>query len=1177
MQYLRNKTLFSIAWILIGLNIPVFSQCTPVVTGTSTTCGIINFKLSNLNHNSPDKEGYVDYTAFSASVYKTMTYTTVTTTGNTSMQDIGAWVDWNQDLDFADAGEKVLGPSKYNNAAPYIQTLKIPGTALSGSTRLRLISDLRGPRIDSCNTNQPSGDIEDYTLIIRDTVFATASQMLSPQFISPATEKKVLCIELFSTSGFILSSLTFNTTGTSNIGAISNAKVFYSGLDPSFANIQVGTTFASPSGVFVINGAQTLQPGLNYLWLTYDVNGNAGDIIDAQLQSLVVNGASVVPALSSPPLQLVIKPAVCNYNPKRNNIWYFGLKAGLNFNNSPPTALAGSRMVTDEGCASIADKNGNLLFYTDGDTVYDKNNSPMPNGWGLGGISSGPLNGASQTALIIQQPDNDFIYYVFTVIPTEEQYKGFYYSIVDLSKNGGNGDVIVKKACLLNFALEKQTAVMHSNKRDIWILCHRSQSDAYYAYLLTPTDLKDPTVTNAGYIPTTNPSESIGIIKVSPDGKKVATSLYGNSPNTNKVELFDFNTSTGSLSNLKTLTSFTYNPYGIAFSPNNNLLYVTENAMPYNLSQFDATLSNAAFIMASKVFIAGGCPGHIELAPDGKIYVAQFGGSSLPGINSPDIAGIGCSFGSGISIAGNCHLGLPSQFIPASPPVALAAISTTICAGAIVTMSVSGGNSYLWIPSAGLSAANTATVSASPIITTTYTAIVSNTGSCPDSAFVIITINNTLVTDAGPNDTICKGQTATLNGSGGSSYLWNTGATTSFITISPSSTTSYTITSSLGNCTATDSAKVIVYAFPTVDAGLNDTICKGQTATLNGSGSSSYLWNTGATTASINVSPSTTSSYTVTTYNGICAAVDSAKVVVYATPIANAGLDETICKGQTATLNGSGGGSYLWSNGATSSSISISPSSTTSYTVTTSLGNCTATDSAKVIVYAVPIADAGFNDTICEGQITTLNGNGGSSYLWNTGETSSSISVSPSSNTSYTITAYNSICFSVDSAKVIVYALPTADAGSNTTIEMGSSTTLSANGGSSYLWSPSGGLSCITCSNPVASPQATTEYCVTVIVDTICGEVFVPTAFSPNKDGGNDSLCLYGTTCVKEIDFKIYNRWGEKIFETNNPKMCWDGIYQGQELNEGIYIYRFNATLYNDRVIIKRGNLTLIK
>src|SRR5213075_2629697 len=322
---------------------------------------------------------------------------------------------------------------------------------------------------------------------------------------------------------------------------------------------------------------------------------------------------------------------------------------------------------------------------------------------------------------------------------------------------------------------------------------------------------------------------------------------------------------------------------------------------------------------------------------------------------------------------------------------------------------------------------------------------------------------------------------------GGGTYSWSPGGqTTSSITVSPASTTTYSVTYNLGGCSNTGSGTVTVNAAPSVTVN-SQTICAGQSATLTATpstGGGTYLWAPGGqTTSSITVSPASTTTYSVTYNLGGCSNTGSGTVTVNAAPSVTVN-SQTICAGQSATLTATpstGGGTYLWApGGQTTSSITVSPASTTTYTVTYNLGGCSNTGSGAVTVNAAPTVTVN-SQTICAGQSATLTATpstGGGTYSWSPGgQTTSSITVSPASTTTYTVTYNLGGCSNTGSGTVTVNAAPTVTVNSQT-ICTGQSATLTATpsaGGGTYSWSPGGA----TTQTITVSPASTTTYTVT--------------------------------------------------------------------------------------------------
>ncbi len=332
---------------------------------------------------------------------------------------------------------------------------------------------------------------------------------------------------------------------------------------------------------------------------------------------------------------------------KEGNIWYFGDYAGLDFNSGSPVPLTNSSLITEEGSATICDKYGNLLFYTDGVTVWNRNHNVMSNGTGLLGHSS-----STQSGVIVPKPGYPNIYYVFTVSDKTEN-NGFRFSIVDMSLDGGNGAVTTKNQLLFTPCVEKITAVKHANNVDIWVIGHKWESNQFYTYLITTNGINTienavpgfPIIATQGSWHADDSYNCIGYLKASSNGDKIACAVYGGG----WFELFDFNSTTGAISYIMQFSGANYVwAYGVEFSPDGKLLYLSKMEDPARIYQYDITLPTPAAILASRYLVASS-PGNfsyaaLQLAPDRKIYVARYGLQSLSVINSPNSPGSACNF-----------------------------------------------------------------------------------------------------------------------------------------------------------------------------------------------------------------------------------------------------------------------------------------------------------------------------------------------------------------------------------------------------------------------------------------------------------------------------------------------------------------------------------------------------
>ncbi|MFM7900975.1 MAG: hypothetical protein ACKPAD_03220, partial [Bacteroidota bacterium] len=343
---------------------------------------------------------------------------------------------------------------------------------------------------------------------------------------------------------------------------------------------------------------------------------------------------------------------------------------------------------------------------------------------------------------------------------------------------------------------------------------------------------------------------------------------------------------------------------------------------------------------------------------------------------------------------------------------------------------------------------------------------------------------------AGPDATICVGQTATLNATGGVSYQWSNGSTSQSIQVAPTITTVYTVTvTDVNGCTDSDSVIVNVNTLPIANAGPDVAICIGKSATLSGNAGPSVNWTPGnANTTSITVSPivTTTYVYTVTSMQG-CVNRDTVIVTVNPLPMANAGTDLSICAGGTATLTATGGVSYSWSpTGQTGSTIFVAPYSQSTYTVTaTDANGCSASDAVTVSVNPNPVVNFA-PQLLCLGNTVVLDaGNPGSSFLWFPGgETTQSIVVSDSGQ--YVVEVTNSFgCLTTGIATVSLGGSNLVNNPSNVNLCAGQTTVLDAgNPGSTYVWSNGA-------TTQTSQVNTTGSYTVTVTDPTGCSSSFI--------------------------------------------------------------------------------------
>ena len=370
--------------------------------------------------------------------------------------------------------------------------------------------------------------------------------------------------------------------------------------------------------------------------------------------------------------------SICSFSQGKANNWFFGENAGLTFGSGgTPTPQSGA-LNTLEGCASISDSDGNLLFYSDGTTVYTRTHQIMENGTNLKGHSS-----STQSAIIVPNPIDESIYYLFTVGQFRDA--GFHYYTVDLSKNNGEGAVIGDEVNLdptdgtyTKIWTEKITAVK-SNDCDYWVIS--VVDNKILAYRIDENGVNTEPVTSSGSFIARN---TRGYLKVSPNGKKLAVAHQGIVQEDRRVILFDFNRDTGEATNENIIyqSEDDEQPYGLEFSAETKMLYMTTTDFigtisededtntpqngTYRLYQFEL---DKPIISRTKTLIYSekeAFRGALQLGPDKKIYATipetyLKGTNFLDVIHYPEKKGSACRFRKGYVHLGNAYAmqGLP--------------------------------------------------------------------------------------------------------------------------------------------------------------------------------------------------------------------------------------------------------------------------------------------------------------------------------------------------------------------------------------------------------------------------------------------------------------------------------------------------------------------------------------
>jgi gliding motility-associated-like protein len=552
-------------------------------------------------------------------------------------------------------------------------------------------------------------------------------------------------------------------------------------------------------------------------------------------------------------------------------------------------------------------------------------------------------------------------------------------------------------------------------------------------------------------------------------------------------------------------------------------------------------------------------------------------------------------------------------------PIVSAGAAVSLCAGKNTTLTASGATSYVWTPATGLSCTNCSNPIATPTSSTTYTLTGTDGNGCVNTATVAVTVNPYPVVVASGATSICLGDSAHLNASGATSYVWSPAVGLSCTacanpTAIPAGTITYTVIGNSNGCLDTDNVIVTVRPLPVVTAGLDREICIGGSVILEAKGANSYLWTPGTglsctTCAKPTANPVVSTMYFVTgTDVDGCKATTFVRVYVHDLPKVNAGNDTSVCDKTSIQLNATGAYTYSWSPGIALSCTNCpnptaTPESKTTYTVTgTDNIGCSNTDDVTIDVIKKVATSFSKDQEICKGGSVTLSADGGSSYQWlpiTTNTTLNAITVSPLINTQYTIIIKQGDCFTdTGHINVTVHDLPQVELGPDRNIGGGSMVHLEAgeDGPTKYEWTPGDYLSCIDCGKPTASPRKTTTYSVKVTNQWGCiandeitirvscdqDQLFVPNTFTPNNDGNNDYFFPQGKGLSTVKSFRVYNRWGELIFDRqdmkiNEPTAGWDGTYKMNQLKPDVFVYIIKGFCESGEPIELKGDISLVR
>ncbi|MCK0178545.1 T9SS type B sorting domain-containing protein [Flavobacteriaceae bacterium S0862] len=886
------------------------------------------------------------------------------------------------------------------------------------------------------------------------------------------------------------------------------------------------------------------------------------------------------------------------------NNWFFGENMGLRFNrNSARPVVQQGSLNTLEGCASISDANGRLLFYSDGSTAWTRTHQPMPNGTDLLGDES-----STQSAIIVPNPTYPNIYYLFTVGSTIEP-SGYHYYTVDLSLNNGLGDISGVATDLSGssdggFWSEKITAVETADCDGYWIIS--LVDNLYYSYKVTENGV-DPT-------PVISPvdfmsRQSRGYLKISPNGKKLAVAHQGQTSNTSGLILYSFNNRTGVVANDGEMI---YNsggseaPYGIEFSPSGDMLYAsTIDFDIYKLYQFDLKDTNLRTRM-SLLHTEEAYRGALQLGPDLKIYVTipeeyTVGTQYLDVIHYPELKGDDSDFeldyidfGNGRQVMQGLPPFIQSFFIindfnivNPNEEVTETSANLSICYDSTYTLNGPNipGADYFWAFNDGTTTTPIPTPSPPHqlIINSdgtntigTYSLFVDSHDECDNKYEGFANITFDLPPTINTNVTLDKCDL--------------------FDTDSQDGLTTFDLRNSIDLITSNQSHRFNVYFYLNPADANSDS--------LNENGLDPIFSNTVANQVVIakvfeigNACYSLSNIELVATPSTVLAPID-----VYGCDVGNASALFNLSGIKNNIANSLGPtGTYtviLYDslenaiNDITITENNYTTEATTLFFKVEDNGNCYGSGTINLIISTFPDFNSQETIVICDNSFPIsltapipINLQNNYSYYWSTNDTSYQISIPSAQTVTLTIVDNVSGCEKQKTFKVLSSTTPVLN---SITVDVGDSNTvtISAAQNSDNLYALNNIDDVFTFNYQPENtfynvPPGTYDVYVNNVCGTIVERIFVfgfQKFLTPNNDGYHDTWRVKGLDYDNFTfsDINIFDRYG-KLLINMKPNSGWNGLYNGKLLPSSDYWFTITVSDHqNNTVITYKGHFSLV-
>ncbi len=815
-------------------------------------------------------------------------------------------------------------------------------------------------------------------------------------------------------------------------------------------------------------------------------------------------------------------------------VWAFGFHAGLDFRTSPPGSFV-TEIRTAEAAASVCNRSGNLLFYSDGSKVWNKNHKLMPNGADLTGFGNDFVTGTTtQGIVIVPAPGDSNLYYLFSIGGTETRGSGLmWYSMVDMRLNNGLGDIVPgKKAIGMDYGLTEKMVAVSGTDCNVWLLVVPHRGEQFKAYRIGLDGLD--TIPVVSRIEKLSPMAIVGSMDVSPNGKKVFLD----------TRLYDFNPDEGTVSNPITLPG--QSCYAVCFSPDNSKLYRAERVM----EQFDISSNDSATIVRSRYRIADAVV-NMRRSPDHKLYLNMNASSRMAIVHQPDAPGLSCQYDSmGVDLQPGTSGGLsmPNYIAVAKDryrSVQRQFYDTIFCAQeSLLQASANTGINYSWNTG---DTTQQITITQSGVYWVSYEInSVCTYDSYTDTFRVYFDTVPRLQTTYTAKELYCPGDTLILYPahSGGSDYSWNTGSRAN--TMPASDTGMYWVDYGVDSiCTVNRDSFIVRYTKEKLrlKIDLDTLVCTEEALDVKNVSDDHYHhfdWNMGngrqLSGRDIAFSYPEAGNYLITlygTYRNVC--IDSIKrlITVDVAETLPLWIDrDSLCIGQSirawTELNPTTVRDVQWQFGADqfhTDGIALlehafHEKGVQPVTLLARFRACPdmlRTDS--VYVAPIPLLLLGPDTSLCFAArtLTLYNHYGpnpGDQYTWNTGDTSTAISIT----------------------RPGFYRLQIRNADG-----------------------------CIATESIEIRKDCYTD---------------IPNAFSPNGDGSNDYFFPQQQLSrgVLSLHLQIRNRWGQLLFESRERNgRGWDGRWAGQEQPAGVYLYQLTVKYSNGREEVLQGNVTLVR